>query len=266
MRWAPAALCGILLAAIALGARAADAAGPASETSPTRAAVARCEKARDPSEDDEMRSARFITCLTWSLAFIPDLYFRNDVADDPNEPGGVVDAVYSAALRGPQWAFAIDHACPGAVGFALACSDQEKLLIRVVSIKHASALPAGAHGPAAPTPEGVRAYLDRVLDWRVAHLRACPGAAKALLALEHVQWFAFNDDDRRYIAAGKPPSQLIVPADGESIAVRARGFYSTYAAGEFKDSGALSGWAENMRRVVEPCLKPETAPAPWDRG
>jgi hypothetical protein len=263
MRRSPAALCAVLLTAFALGARAADTGG---EGSPTRAAVDRCDKSQVPSEDDKMRSARFITCLTWELAFRPDLYFRNDVADDPNEAGGIVDAVYSGARGGPRWAFAIDHACPGAVGYPSACpSGQEELLIRVVSVKPVSAIPPGVHGAAAPTPDGVRAYLDRVLDWRVADLRACPGAVKALLALEHVQWFTFDDEDRSYIARNEPPSQVIVVDDGEIIAVRARGFYSTYAAGEFKDSGAISGWAENMRKVAEPCLKPETAPAPWDR-
>ncbi|HEY1750017.1 MAG TPA: hypothetical protein VGG29_02060 [Caulobacteraceae bacterium] len=260
-----AALCGVLLTACAFGARAGDADVQAGKTSVARAAAARCAKSQDPSEDKDMRSARLITCLTWELAFNPDLYFRGDLADDRNEPGGIVDAVYSGALDGPHWAFAIDHACPGEVGFPSACRfEQEKLLIRVVSIKTAAISPRPP-GPMAPTLEAVRTESDRVLAWRVADVRVCPGAEKALLALEHVQWFAFADDDRSYITRGKLPGELVAVADGENITVRARGFYSTYAADEFKDSGAISGWAEKMRKVVEPCLKPETAPAPWDR-
>ena len=252
------ALCLAILAA----APATWAADPGHGTATSMAEFA-CRNAVDVGDDADVRQVRYVGCMIDELGFDAGLYFRTtDDTDDRNEPGGIVDASHSGGRAGPSWAFAIDRSCPGSVAFPAPCKwDAERLVIRVVSLKRLSAAPPA---PMDGSPAAITAYLDARLDWREADIRDCPNAARTLLSLEHARWFAFDDWDRASVAGGR--ADLIVPSgDGPSTVVRARGFASNYVAHELSDSGAASAWAKRMMIVAEPCLRPSSAPAPWDR-
>ena len=68
---------------------------------------------------------------------------------------------------------------------------------------------------------------------------------------------------------------IIVTADGSGVLIRASGRGDPEAArvlvGDVNivysqwNGGAGMGWALDMAEKVRPCLKPATAPAPWDK-
>ena len=226
-------------------------------------ADATCKKAPEPAGDGEVQQGRYVSCMIGELGFDPGLYFRTTVdTDDASAPGGIVDARHAGGRGGPSWSFAIDVSCPGSVAFPAPCKEEAaRLVIRVVSLRRPGAFPSR---PEDGSPPAIRAYLDAMLDWREADIKTCPNAARTLLSLERARWFVFDDWDRAAIVGGQ--ADVVVPGDGPSTVVRARGFASNYVAQDWSDAGAASAWAKRMMKVVESCLTPSSAPAPWDRS
>ena len=250
-----------LCAAILAGAPATWAAQPAHETA-TATAGAACMKAVE-AEDVHVRQTRYVLCMTDALGFDPGLYFQTtDGTDNVNAPGGIVDARHSSGRgAGPPWSFAIDMSCPGSVAFPAPCNTgSERLVIRIVSPRRLSAFPPWPSDASTPA---VKAYLAALLEWREADIRTCPHAVRTLLSLEQARWFAFDQWDRANIVGGA--GYVVVPGDGPSTVVRARGFSGNFVSQDWSDEGAASAWAKRMMQVVAPCLKPSAASAPWDR-
>ena len=226
------------------------------------------QRCRDvPGADDpQLRAARTGRCLETALAFDPSNYF-DDPGErwSPDEPGGIVDARYESSLHGPRWSFAINPVCASGGGRVGCPADRLQLLMRVVAWKTPTELPPGYHVPLHGTLGESLRVLDVAASWREADLKTCPGAVAALLSLENARWFDFDDADRDAIA-GREVDSLTVVADGDFVTVRAQGFAaSTYAASTLGEEAGTSGWAQQMLKVVEPCLKPASAPPPWRR-
>lgn len=226
----------------------------------------RCRDTQD-ADDPELRAARTGRCLETALAFDPSYYF-DEPGDSwsPDEPGGIVDARYESSLHGPRWSFAINPVC-GSGGGRVGCpTDRLQLLMRVVAWKTPAELPPGYRAPSHGTLRETLRILDVAASWREADLKTCPGAVAALLSLEDARWFGFDDDDRAAIA-GKSVDSLTVVADGDFVTVRAQGFAaSTYAASTLSGEAGTSGWAQQMLKLAEPCLKPASGPPPWRRA
>jgi hypothetical protein len=276
------AVAALVLLSPSAAARAApvDVRGPSSPT--TKVANECWTRAADVGGLDAFGLGK---CLIAGLAFEPGRYFSAGYEAtnyDPAQPGDpIVDAVFSNSY--PQWAFAVDLDCPykGQVGAPPKCS----LMLRVASWK--SPTPRASYSefleglggevrPASPPVAEVRRYLDASVDWREADLRACPGAVHALLAIEAVQWFSFDQLVREQAATGKPLEAETVYEGPvpylNRITVRAYdgkrvlpGGGTLTSASALADAGGTSHWAKTMLKIVEPCLKPASVPAPWDR-
>ena len=185
-----------------------------------------------------------------ALAFNPSLYFEDErqprplaYVDATQRPGRWEELV--------RWAFAIERGCPGMLsGWRETC---RRLMIRVVSTRP-TWNPYLA--PNSPAREDLSPFLDANLDWREADIDACPGAMATLNALGAVR-SGWKLDERGYIIAG-------APADAVTVSAVSNGF-ATYTATEFEGEGETSAWAQRMLALVQPCLKPSNAPAPWDR-
>ncbi len=203
-------------------------------------------------------------CLL-AMAFDPGIYFGAAEEDESDQlqPHGLVEATFVRALRGPLWAFAISTtSCPGLLDTDARCSfDRRRPLLRAVTIKPAGEIPPG-HTRFPQTAREMPPFLDATLNWREADLWTCRGAVDALLALDKVRWQAFDPVDRGAIT-GRPPREIVVTADADSILVRGGRVTSVHAARDEGQPGGSGAWAIRMMAVVEPCLRPTSAPLPW---
>lgn len=198
------------------------------------------------------------------------------------ETPNLVDAAYFVALRrySHGWAFAVD----------MVCVEQGKPnpLRCAPKLRMTSFLAKGEHDEAAfarlkyllPTSEAeVALTLQTTAKWQEADLRTCPGAMKQLLALPaqrgepiwHPRYSDFLQGEQP-----KEPDELIITADGAGVYVRASGrgdpsngrlseHRGTHVVYSQWNGGTGMAWALKMASVVQPCLKPATVPAPWDK-
>lgn len=257
LAWAVALL---LFAATAV--RAQTTAKPDDEVDARNAAIAAaCQLVK--RDDGHMTLDR--RCIE-ALAFDTRAYFgAGTIDEDVYSPAGIVDASDYQAFRGPVWAFAIDQACPGRPSFDPSCPiEQSRLLMRAVTIDKVTERPREWVGVWPKAANELRRFLDAVANWREADLRSCPGAAKTLTSLGDFRLPAFDDRTRRLIA-GQPPrlEDVVVIADGDTIAVRGGAGMSTFHTSDKGQAGSVGNWAARMMDIARPCLKPTSAPAPW---
>ncbi|MEP7348663.1 MAG: hypothetical protein ABI668_01785 [Sphingorhabdus sp.] len=200
-------------------------------------------------------------------------------AETPN----LLDAVYSVALRrfGGGWGFAVQIACPDERSMeAGECGPK----LRMVSFRKRDGIDpqlAAAEDDSLPTTkEEVAAKIRVIAKWEQADLQMCRGAIDQLLALPAQKgtpiWHPnYVRGLRGKPLRGKPSDEIIVTADGSGVYVRARSeqdpfdphmgvggatvVYSQWNGGDGRE------WALKMEKTAKPCLKPASAPAPWDK-
>jgi hypothetical protein len=238
----------------------------------------------------------------FALGHNPDLFFNTyDSSDDPDDedfnphqgPISLLDIRYEIALRRYNgWTLAIDTQCP-----ETEAKDWRKLcrpLLRMSkpiyfdpsdpeTPKKYKALNAKLEARGRPISQVeaaedyqiTQSWLEadlRTCKGAVPHLRKFPGLKKKFWAPEYLDWLDGSkmpkdkDDDK---------GEIIVTADGDGFVIRANGRTNPAnfgMAGTSADiiisesnGGDSYDWAKELSRIVEPCLKPATAHAPWDK-
>ena len=198
----------------------------------------------------------------------------------------LVDVVYSVALRrySGGWAFAVEEACTEILETTSpGCAPKLRMVSFIrrneVSPARWEELMKQSEKLGHPTNRAeVAAQLRISAKWEEADLSNCKGALDHLLAFPAQKgspiWHPGYVNSLRGKAV-EVPDVIIVTADGSGVFVRAssRGdpadprrrtggadvVYSQWNGGEAMD------WAIEMAEKVEPCLKPATAKAPWDK-
>lgn len=200
--------------------------------------------------------------------------------DDDYKTPNMVDAVYRIALRryGAGWAFAVDTVCPSQQYATADCAPK----LRMVRFRTREEIAPNAHErykTLMPTSPAEAAQVFAVTaKWEEADLLTCPGAMRQLLRFPAQQGNSFWHPGYVRSLKGETvaaPKELFVTADGSGVLVRARskpdpsnGNLSAgggYAIYQQWNGGEGMAWALDMAEVVRPCLKPATAPAPWDK-
>lgn len=237
------------------------------------------------------RYDRWYFGLTYDL----DGYFYDEVIpviDEASDEGwepernlgarteNLVDAVYMIALRRHGgWAFAVKLVCPPGEAQTDAQCAPKLRMVRPRKPQELSPQDLKIARTMLPTTrEEVAAFLRLAVRWDEADLRSCEGALNQLLALPaqrgrqlwhpgYVGWLKGR--------VPKRPEEMIVTADGSGVYVRARsvsdpsalrpGLGAVDVVYSQWNGGEGMAWALDMAKVVQPCLKPATAPAPWDR-
>ncbi|HEX3919885.1 MAG TPA: hypothetical protein VHW60_21300 [Caulobacteraceae bacterium] len=256
----------VVLAAPASSARPAQPHAANAHSGPSDQFDALCRNAPPIEERPDPAKAGVYECLLDALAFDPGVYFYETEQPGVAAAGGIVDAVFTNAIHGDAWGFAIDLSCLGTTTDSDACpAEKRRVLIRAVTFKPNPNAPSNWESEAFGTASGVRGFLGWRMDWREADVGACPGAADVLMSLQHLHWFSFSANDRENIT-GSQEHEPVVVSNGDSVLVRARGQTSGYLVVELPGYGKVADWAQKMMTTVEPCLKPTSAPIPWRVG
>jgi hypothetical protein len=135
-----------------------------------------------------------------------------------------------------------------------------------------------------PTAQAEEAEDLRItMDWLEADLRRCKGAMKKFLGfpgqtnrlwqqkfLDDLEGKPEPESMKRGSGGNDDLEEIMVTADGDSIAIRANGDENSdlgyhYISIEQANGGAAYDWAKEFAAIVQPCLNPATSPAPWDK-
>lgn len=212
---------------------------------------------------------------------IPALQTMDEDAPDPEyyslgrETPNLVDVTYSIALRPfSGWAFAID----------------EKAQLRMVRMRGEDEVKqklAERYENVLPTTLAETAEaITFGAAWEEADLTQCKGAIAHLLDFPAQKPTKLWDEEvLEWAPDYKPtpePDYLIVTADGNGVAVRARGIRNpikvddegtpyddaddpSFVVYNQGNGGEGYDWALEMEKIVRPCLKPSDAAPPWEK-
>lgn len=193
----------------------------------------------------------------------------------------LIDAQYIRTYRWEYWAFAIDDGCE-------ARKRNCKPILRMLSaradddINDQKMKNKDFYFP--KTPESLAKFFAEVYAWQEVDLQRCKGA------VDHIAKFPAQDKKvnfwhPHYLSELKghevhenvdeDEDQLIVSTHGATMTLRASGQkdpldpymndvgrYAVYQHGYYYEGYK---WAEEMKDIVEPCLKPSTATPPWEK-
>lgn len=236
------------------------------------------------------------------LLFDTDVYFDDYVPLSPAVPGAddywdastrlshptrnLVDAVYSISLRryGSGWAFAINQVCDHTTAKSKSGCAPRLRMVSPRTRENADMDLIEKFKGFRPISLAETAMEVRVFwAWQEADLRSCPGALDHLLSFPaqrgKLLWdpeFVSRLRDKPHHFESKETGDILVTADGDAVFVRASGrndprsrSFNSIGDSSVIYSQANGGvgyeWAKEMARIVQPCLKPATAPAPWDK-
>ena len=225
----------------------------------------------------------------FSLLYNTDFYFQTPETDrdffaatrtESHSPN-LVDVVYKVALRryGAGWAFAVDMVCSGSrLEAPQSCAPK----LRMVTFRKANeidpALEEQLKNQLATSPDEVAMELRASAKWEEADLRSCKGAVDQLLAFPGQKakpiWHPVYAEWLRG-RIPNTPDEIVVTADGDGVTIRATpagdprakqvANHDSQVVLEEWNGGDGYDWALEMAKVVRPCLRPATSPAPWDR-
>jgi hypothetical protein len=238
----------------------------------------------------------------FALGHNPDLFFNTyDSSDDPDDedfdprqgPFSMLDIHYEIALRRYSgWTLAINMECPETK--AKDWRKQCRPLLRMSkpiyfdpadpeTSKKYKALNAKLEARGRPISQAeaaedyqiTQSWIEADLSTckgALSHLRKFPGLTQKLWATEYLNWLDGSnmpndkEDDER---------DIIVTADGDGFVIRATGRANPSNFGIARTSTDITisesnggnnyDWAKELALVVEPCMKPATVPAPWDK-
>jgi hypothetical protein len=234
----------------------------------------------------------------FALAHNPNLFFgRYSYEDDPDNenynararPVSLLDIKYEIALRRYNgWTIAIDQLCedakPKQCRPILRMTAPKRFNDKAESKAEWERINADLELRGHPTSQAEEAEDMRItMDWLEADLRSCKGAMKKFLGfpgqtnrlwqrkfLDDLEGKPEPESAKRWSGEGDELEEIIVTTDGDSIAIRANGdensdlgYHSVTI--EQANGGAGYEWAKEFAAIVQPCLKPATSPAPWDK-
>jgi hypothetical protein len=238
----------------------------------------------------------------FALGHNPDLFFNTyDSSDDPDDedfdprqgPFSLLDIRYEIALRRYSgWTLAVDMQCPETE--AKDWRKQCRPLLRMSkpiyfdpadpdAAQKYKALNAKLQERGQPISQAeaaedyqiTQSWLEadlRTCKGALPHLRKFPGLIRQLWAPKYLDWL---DGSKMPKDKDDGKGEIIVTADGDGFVIRANGRANPAdfgMAGTSSDiiisesnGGESYDWAKNFARIVEPCLKTASAPAPWDK-
>lgn len=214
----------------------------------------------------------------WLEELYPDPYFFFKVDEWEKDPMRrdypMVIATYTKRLgQGEPWSMAISENCETGHNFE---SDKCHPQLRFVRYKK------GSPKIYPKSIDEMAGSLGKVFSWMEADLRNCPGAIKQLQQLDDAPPSMWSKSFRELLSGKhrplKLPDEIVVPTgDGDSIFVKATGvshpgddlepsINQTRSWSSSSHSGFSYQWTEKMLRIVQPCLKPSSAPKPWENA
>lgn len=188
------------------------------------------------------------------------------------DEGSLIDVRYTG-FRSYGWAYAIDVVCKSGWQYrGKDCAPKLRLMDFAGDGERPDILPESLS----------ETFLDfkSLVRWMEADIRSCRGALDHLLAFPRT---AKTKDfwHKQYVEFLKgveveTPDEIFITADGDGVLIRARGFANpssknTGTLGEKfvmhsdRNGGPGYDWALEMKAIVEPCLNPSTALAPWEK-
>lgn len=210
-------------------------------------------------------------------SFFEDYISGTGNANQTSSTHNLIDARYSRSFSGyrADWVFAIDMVCPQSFDFRNPMPKNCAPKLRMIKPKKDAdnldlrKLPTTLHEYAN--------LAGNYWQWEEADIRSCNGALKHLLHFPEPETTLLWGENYRNWIAGKSftPSEGTMVLDGDKILLRARigenpianslRAHSEQIIFHNPNGGRAYLWAKSMVEIVEPCLKPSEAPAPWEK-